>query len=466
MTTSPSIDASLNVDSRPPIGRRQSLERYFDGWLVTLDPDLRLALVDPKSWWVIAAFVALMLAAIRLHPSAAAFFVLDPWLAGLCFLPTLLLGLFVGSLQKHGKLTLRGFGALCILGSTFFQWSTWTFVALSSLPGAAAMAATPILLAAYHGHAFRSTARYPFIAAGTVAAMAAAWPLAVTSSHAGIFIIGSLIAVASSITLGENASHRGRALSEREALREAVHAQLLSDRANHADQLTRLLLSLRTNNHDASNALSGALMNMELLLRKLEQQQLANDEAAEVVTLTSDVVSSLRNLAGLIEEARNSGKKGASASQRVVAGDVLARVVREVNARFPDLDIHLAPVPSDCELALVGGSQVLERIARNLLVNAAEGDGASRPRRVDVQGDWDGRNLVLSVLDDGPGFRADHLVQSSGRFATTKAWGSGLGLYTVNKLASAQGGTTTIGNREPHGASVRVVLPSADEIQS
>jgi len=456
MTTSPSTEQAVfeTEASRRPARSRG----YFAEWLATLDPDLRQALVEPKSWWVLAAFVAAILAVVALVPGVRGFFQLDVRLAAICFLPTLALGLTMGTLQVRGMLGLQAFGVLALLGSCLFQWFTWSMVTLAKLPGATVMAGLPILLAAYHGHAFRSGPRHPFVSIGTVVAAGGAWAFADPAQHLGILATAPLIAIAASLTLGSNATKSAHSATERAALREAINAQLLNERANQADHLADALLSFRSNNHDAGSALSGALINMELLMRKLEP---LSDEAQgeEVVALTADVVTSLTHLHGLIDGARRQHQQGAEAELTDVA-EVIERIRREVSGRSSEtvLESRLNLAPG--RPRLVGGAVVLERIVRNLLTNASEGRLGAVPTRVVVTCDWDGKELHLEVSDNGPGFAPEQLAQAVTQLQTTKTWGTGLGLYTVEKLCRAQGGSMQLANGAEGGAKVRLVMPS------
>jgi signal transduction histidine kinase len=449
------FDETSTKEARPTQSRG-----YFAEWLAMLDPDLRRALVEPKSWWTLAAFVAIILTIAAFVPGVKGFFQLDAPLAAACFLPTLGLGLTLGTLQARGRVSLEAFGVLALVGSAIFQWFAWSLVTLAKLPGATVMAGLPILLAAYHGHAFRCGPRYPFVSIGTVLGALAAWQFAEPSQHLGIMATAPLIAIAASLTLGNNAMASARSATERAALREAVNAQLLSERSNQAEHLARSLFSFRSSNHDAGSALSGALFNMELLARKLEPLS-TGEHGEELVALTTDVVASLSQLHRLIDDARKQHQPGAQAEYADIA-ETAERIRREVAARFPDVTITSQLQLAPSRPRFVGGAMVVERIARNLLTNASEGRGGKRASHVQLTCNWDGKALTLEVKDDGPGFDSTQLVQRVAQLQTTKAWGTGLGLYTVEKLCGAQGGSLSLRNTAEGGGVAAVVLPSRE----
>lgn len=99
----------------------------------------------------------------------------------------------------------------------------------------------------------------------------------------------------------------------------------------------------------------------------------------------------------------------------------------------------------------------LEQVLINLVKNAADavGDGGEVALR------WmrEGRELVIDVLDDGPGIaNPDNLFVP---FFTTKPGGTGVGLVLCRQIAEAHGGRLTLENRRPGpGCVARLVLPA------
>jgi two-component system sensor histidine kinase RegB len=82
--------------------------------------------------------------------------------------------------------------------------------------------------------------------------------------------------------------------------------------------------------------------------------------------------------------------------------------------------------------------------------------GAKRP----VPGE--GRQLVLTVSDRGPGFAPEMLGRVGQPYASTKGRdGGGLGLFLVVNVIRKLGGAVTVENRQGGGASVQLSIPLA-----
>ena len=145
--------------------------------------------------------------------------------------------------------------------------------------------------------------------------------------------------------------------------------------------------------------------------------------------------------------------------------DVVAlveEVVPAITARFPRVRHSLiADRTGKFQSAIPGGVLTLRRITENLLINACEGDGHKSATHVEVRvaRDPSGGRLLIVVSDDGPGFAREQLERNVEIFASTKPQGSGLGLFTCERLIRASEGRLERANVPGGGAQLKVILP-------
>lgn len=111
------------------------------------------------------------------------------------------------------------------------------------------------------------------------------------------------------------------------------------------------------------------------------------------------------------------------------------------------------------ERFVVGDRQDIEEMLGNLMENACKWAAT----RVRVTAQQEGRDIVISVDDDGPGVPAENRdeVLGRGKRLDEATPGSGLGLSIVVELAELYHGSLELGESDLGGLSVRLRLPAA-----
>lgn len=126
----------------------------------------------------------------------------------------------------------------------------------------------------------------------------------------------------------------------------------------------------------------------------------------------------------------------------------------------------LAIRPAAASAMLIGDRLALRRIVSNLVGNAIK-YGRAAHVALDVEGRW----IVLTVDDDGPGIAAadrELLFEPFVRLEASRArktGGAGLGLAVVRSLVEAQGGDIAVGDAPGGGARFTVRLPLFSGLQ-
>lgn len=145
---------------------------------------------------------------------------------------------------------------------------------------------------------------------------------------------------------------------------------------------------------------------------------------------------------------------GARVALRPVAQDIAAALAKVFAERKPAIDLDIAD-----DVTFHGHREDLEEILGNLMENACKWARG----RVAVSARDDGKALVLSVDDDGPGMpqaEADDAARR-GRRLDEKVPGWGLGLSIVSDLVQVNGGELRFRRSGLGGLSVVVRIPHA-----
>jgi signal transduction histidine kinase len=150
------------------------------------------------------------------------------------------------------------------------------------------------------------------------------------------------------------------------------------------------------------------------------------------------------------------GPSGGSSDVRKALDD-LCRTLGRIHAERA-IDCH---IESGAGLAFRGDSQDLEEMLGNLLDNAWKWTRSA----IWVDARQDGRDLAITIEDDGPGLseyeRTEALAR--GKRLDETVIGSGLGLAIVRDIAELYGGTLDLGTSSHGGLRVGLRLPAAGD---
>jgi len=205
---------------------------------------------------------------------------------------------------------------------------------------------------------------------------------------------------------------------------------------------------------------------------------LATDMRAALKTLTDDpaqravVVADVDESAKLVaDETRRLGRitqsllAGGDLVQARIDGDVplSAVIVRARAIVFAGVsDAVAVEVAAGVDpLRVSADPDRLMQIMVNLLQNALDSVRGKVGARIGVGAYRDGDEIVIDVDDNGAGIEAKVAARLFEPFATTKAQGTGLGLYTSYMMVRRMGGTITLSPRAEGGARAQVRLPAA-----
>lgn len=108
--------------------------------------------------------------------------------------------------------------------------------------------------------------------------------------------------------------------------------------------------------------------------------------------------------------------------------------------------------------AIQGHYEPLRRAFSNLFRNAAEAMAGRGTIDVGVSGE--GRGVVITVADHGPGIPAELRGRVFEPYLTTKPDGTGLGLALVRQTVDAHHGTIAVGETAGGGATFTLVFPA------
>jgi two-component system sensor histidine kinase MtrB len=211
--------------------------------------------------------------------------------------------------------------------------------------------------------------------------------------------------------------------------------------------------------HELRTPLTTVRMASEVLYEARDDFDPVAARSAELLQTELDRFEGL--LSDLLEISRFDAGAAQLSVEEVDLRDLVHRVV-EANARLAETNNTEINVHEGGEARAEVDTRRIERIFRNLLVNAIE---HSEGHPIDILIESDDAAVAIAVRDHGVGFEASQARQVFHRFwrgDTARArtvGGSGLGLAIAMEDANLHGGWLTAWGRPAMGAQFRLTLP-------
>lgn len=206
--------------------------------------------------------------------------------------------------------------------------------------------------------------------------------------------------------------------------------------------------------HDVRSPLSVLLSNQQMLEDQLRSSELWDDELEAICV---DNQMALEMIQRIIESMQHvSAEPGAS--EPVDVGAVVRLSARLLRRQLVDAEVRLETVIEGDIFARATPGEVCQMLI-NLITNAAQAAPPGSVIRVVAAND--GKDVTLTVSDEGPGITSMRTETIFAPFQTTKPGGMGLGLSISRAMARRHGGDLRLVDPKAPGARFQLVLEQA-----
>jgi two-component system sensor histidine kinase RegB len=211
------------------------------------------------------------------------------------------------------------------------------------------------------------------------------------------------------------------------------------------------LVSLATLATGAAHDLGTPLATIAVVTRELERASLPESTQRKLRILKEQIARCKAVLSTLSESA---GELRAEGGGPIPVQTFVESLVERWRNQYPDCPLTLEVRAGDPEATVIN-EQTLVQALINLLNNAA--DACSEP--LIFIACWTADELILDILDRGPGLHPQVAAQVSRPKTSDKEFGMGLGLFLSHATIQRMGGDIRLTDRPDVGTRTHIRLP-------
>jgi PAS domain S-box-containing protein len=215
--------------------------------------------------------------------------------------------------------------------------------------------------------------------------------------------------------------------------------------------------------HELNQPLAAIMANARAGQRLMAREP---PDAPEVSNILEDIVTDDRRAGEVIRRLQALLRRGELQLQPLDINDMVREVVELIHSELirREVAVHTKLAP---ELPRVPADRVqMQQVLMNLIVNACDAMG-EQPREersvTIITGETLGKEVKVSVIDQGPGLPVGKEEQVFEPFFTSKRHGLGLGLSICRTIVTAHGGALWGVNNPDRGATFHLVLRARHE---
>lgn len=203
--------------------------------------------------------------------------------------------------------------------------------------------------------------------------------------------------------------------------------------------------------HEIKNPLCSMGVALEVLEMMIDEDEQVREVVGGIRADLERINKTVENLARL---AFNTSPDFREIRLEEVINAGVSTLLPYAGSKDMSIDIEL----SDPAISLSCDPELIQQVLRNLLMNAVEvGESGGR---IVIRGDSLGDEVVISVIDEGPGINKEHIDRIFDPFFTLRDKGMGLGLAICRKIVNAHRGEISAESEPGEGAAFSIRIPA------
>lgn len=253
----------------------------------------------------------------------------------------------------------------------------------------------------------------------------------------------------------------GVRLEEVAGLIDAFNRMARELEANQEDLLqARKIAAIGTFTAGIAHELNNPINNIALTAESFEEEygERIDEDGREMLR---DILSQSERAADIVKNLLDFSRTESPTFQCLPPGQILSSTISLIRNQAHVAGIQLELKVEDGLPCVQGNLRNLQQVFTNLLLNAIQATPAGGRIAVSARLDREERQVLMSVVDSGPGVPANIRQQIFEPFFSTKevGKGTGLGLAVSYSIVKRHGGRIEVHGEEGQGAEFVVMLP-------
>jgi two-component system nitrogen regulation sensor histidine kinase NtrY len=243
--------------------------------------------------------------------------------------------------------------------------------------------------------------------------------------------------------------------SERLVSLQDIQSELDASQSQAWEELVRVLTHEIMNSITPVTSLAKTSLNVvEDVIRKKKEGAPLDEDLEDLRDAVATVARRSDSLTQFVDSYRQISRLAPPEKKRLRLSELFESVSQLVVAEWPESSASLSIEVSPTELDVYADRDLLEPVLLNLLRNAWQSTANIDKPVIKVCGRLNRRsNVVIDVVDNGPGVPDSIATKIFVPFFTTKESGSGVGLALARQVMIAHGGFIRLSRNDSDGAT-------------
>lgn len=193
------------------------------------------------------------------------------------------------------------------------------------------------------------------------------------------------------------------------------------------------------------------------------QIEALKDKPQEEKEMLNDLNDTVMGMSESLSNITRFGKMSGAAAERIPLADFIRNLIAIASFSPQARGVQFVKLyPDSLPICVSASRQDLQQVYFNLIKNAVEAlRDNSEGKRIEIGIAKEGRDVVVTISDNGPGMPDEILKTIFRKSITTKKDGTGVGLFIAKDLLARNNGDIELHNREGGGVKVITRLSAA-----